>query len=115
MSLIETLAVKAGPMDRYNSDVYLPRDIMCTGLALAVELDEFHKDPIVYAMSVERLVRHLIVMLYQHNVSCPSFISRPATILPFYVGMTDSGTDTIHDTAVLLMVSWFDALRSNWE
>lgn len=59
---VEGLASKAGGVHKSNADAFTAREIMCTGLALAALLDEFHPNPIVYSAGVERLVRRLLVI-----------------------------------------------------
>lgn len=46
-------------VEKNNVDSYLAREVVSTGLALAVFLDEFHLSLIVSLTGTERFVRHL--------------------------------------------------------
>lgn len=59
---VEGLAAKAGDVHKSDGDGLLAREIMCTGLALAALLDEFHPNPIIFSSGVERMVRRLVVI-----------------------------------------------------
>lgn len=62
MPFMDALAAKACQVYKNNSCGYLAREILCTCLALADFLDEFHPNPIDFSSEVERLVRLLVVI-----------------------------------------------------
>lgn len=49
-------------MDGFKADTFLARELIMTGMPISPLLDELHPEAVVLGLTVERLVRPMVVL-----------------------------------------------------